>query len=136
VSLEPVIDPAQTLQLIELTHEYVDFYGVGKLNHNAELAKSIDWLKFRADAEELLRKYKKQYKIKQALVNATSGLKKPDPDEPHKLHLLKEYRTQIPKPDEPGKWIDKLYNAGEIIEFPAWKVKDLISKGIAAEASL
>lgn len=68
-SLEPVIDPAQTLHLIELTHEFVDFYGVGKLNHNPELEKTIDWPKFRADAEALLKKYGKDYKIKAALAS-------------------------------------------------------------------
>jgi DNA repair photolyase len=67
VSLEPVIDPAQTLALIEATHDCVDFYGVGKLNHNHEHEKSIDWRKFRADAETLLRKYNKNYIIKKAL---------------------------------------------------------------------
>lgn len=135
VSLEPVIDPAQSLQAIELTHEYVDFYGVGKLNHNAELEKSIDWHKFRADAEALLKKYNKQYKIKQALANATSSPKKPDPDAPHKLRLLKEWRTNVPRPNVLNAWDDKLYPAGEIVEVPIWKVKDLIAKGIAEEAS-
>jgi DNA repair photolyase len=66
VSLEPVIDPAQTLALVEATHEYVDFYGVGKWNHDTR-AKEINWPKFRADAEELLKRYGKAYKIKAAL---------------------------------------------------------------------
>ena len=66
VSLEPVIDPAQTLELIEATTEYVDFYGVGKWNHDKR-ASEIDWPKFRADAEELLKRYGKDYKIKAAL---------------------------------------------------------------------
>ncbi|HWQ19206.1 MAG TPA: radical SAM protein [Methanotrichaceae archaeon] len=69
VSLEPVIDPAQTLHLIELTHEFVDFYGVGKLNHD-QRAKAIEYPKFRADAEALLKKYGKAYKIKAALAEA------------------------------------------------------------------
>ena len=66
VSLEPVIDPAQTLELIEATTEYVDFYGVGKWNHDKR-ASEIDWPKFRADAERLLKIYGKDYKIKAAL---------------------------------------------------------------------
>jgi len=65
-SLEPVIDPAQTLALVEATHEYVDFYGVGKWNHDTR-AKEINWPKFRADAEELLKRHGKAYKIKAAL---------------------------------------------------------------------
>jgi DNA repair photolyase len=66
VSLEPVIDPQQTLALIDVTHEFVDFYGVGKLNHDAR-ANNINWLKFRADAESLLKRLGKAYKIKAAL---------------------------------------------------------------------
>jgi len=41
-SLEPVIDPAETLAIIERTHGYVDHYKVGTLNHRAE-AREIDW---------------------------------------------------------------------------------------------
>jgi DNA repair photolyase len=72
-SLEPVIDPFQSLHLIELTHEFVDHYGVGKLNHDAALEKRIDWRKFRADAEALLKKYGKSYRIKAALAEASQG---------------------------------------------------------------
>jgi len=70
-SLEPVIDPLQSLHLIELSHEFVDHYGVGKINHHAALEKTIDWPKFRADAEALLKKYGKSYKIKTALAKAS-----------------------------------------------------------------
>jgi DNA repair photolyase len=64
VSLEPVIDPAQTLNLIDLSHEFVDFFWVGKLNHRPKIEQCIDWRKFRADAETRLRQYNKDYKIK------------------------------------------------------------------------
>ena len=89
VSLEPVLDPAQSLHLIDLTHEYVDFYGVGKLNTKKTsgtyqelkaLESSINWLKYRADAEAKLQGYGKAYKIKQALADATN----PKLDEPLK----------------------------------------------------
>ena len=66
VSLEPVIDPEQTLVLIEETRDFVDFYGVGKWNHDKR-ANGVDWLKFRADAESLLKRNGKAYKIKAAL---------------------------------------------------------------------
>lgn len=69
VSLEPVIDPAQTLALIEATHEFVDHYGVGKWNHDPRAAE-IDWPKFRADAEALLNRYGKSYMIKDDLRKA------------------------------------------------------------------
>jgi len=69
-SLEPVIDPAQTLWLLELTYPFVDHYGVGKLNHCPEVERAIDWRKFRADAEALLQKHGKSYAVKAALQNA------------------------------------------------------------------
>lgn len=68
VSMEPVIDPAQTLHLISLTHEFVDFYWIGKLNHYPEIENATNWHKFRADAMALLEKYGKDYSIKRALL--------------------------------------------------------------------
>lgn len=62
-SLEPVIDPAETLKIIEETHEYVDHYKIGKLNHVEDLPTEyqqevydlrIDWPKFVDDATNLL----------------------------------------------------------------------------------
>ncbi len=66
VSLEPVIDPSQTLELITMTHSYVDFYKVGTLNHH-QLAKTIDWKKFGHEAEELLNAFGSTYYIKKDL---------------------------------------------------------------------
>lgn len=66
VSLEPVIDPAETLKIIEETYEFVDLYKVGTLNYN-EKAKEIDWTKFGNDAISLLKKYNKNYYIKDDL---------------------------------------------------------------------
>jgi DNA repair photolyase len=54
VSLEPVIDPAQSLQIIARTHEYVDLYKIGTLNHHRK-AKEIDWHTFGHAAMDLLR---------------------------------------------------------------------------------
>ena len=69
VSLEPVIDPAQTLRLIDLTHSYVDHYKVGKLNYHPHAA-TTDWLKFRVDVTALLDSYGCDYYIKQDLREA------------------------------------------------------------------
>ena len=41
------------------------------------------------------------------------------------------YRTQIPLPDNPNKFIDRLFNCGEIAEFQHWKATELITRGIA-----
>lgn len=70
VSLEPVIDPLQSLHLIDLTHEIVDFYWVGKLNHYPEIEQTIDWVKFRSDTIELLEKHGNDYSFKRALKEA------------------------------------------------------------------
>ncbi len=74
VSFEPVIYPAQTINLIELTHEFVDLFWVGKLNHNTALEKTVEWPKFRYDIEEVLQKYGKQpgtgYRFKRKLIEA------------------------------------------------------------------
>jgi len=54
VSLEPVLDPATSLEIIRQTHTFVDIYKVGKLNHHAR-AKEINWQQFAGDAIELLK---------------------------------------------------------------------------------
>lgn len=69
VSLEPVVDPKQTLALIDATHEIVDHYKVGKLNYHPHAA-IIDWPRFRRDVTALLDAYGKSYYIKQDLREA------------------------------------------------------------------
>jgi len=56
VSLEPVIIPEQTFELIHLTHGFVDHYKVGKWNHD-QRANSTDWKKFHSDAKTIMKKY-------------------------------------------------------------------------------
>ena len=60
-------------------------------------------------------------------------IKKLTPTDPEKVRILAPdgYRTQIPLPDNPHKYVDHLYSAGEIAEFQHWKAKDLIERGIA-----
>jgi DNA repair photolyase len=36
MSLEPVIDPAEAIKVIEQTHQYIDEYKIGKINHFPE----------------------------------------------------------------------------------------------------
>ena len=64
VSLEPVIDPAQTLDLIRATHMYVDEYRVGKINYQESC---VDWRKFTHEAVEMLERLGKKYIIKDSL---------------------------------------------------------------------
>lgn len=72
-SLEPVIDPEQSLEIINRTHEFVDIYKVGKWNHDAR-AKEIDWETFGQSAVSLLKKYGKQYIIKKDLEVFIKGI--------------------------------------------------------------
>jgi len=66
VSLEPVIYPKQSLNLIDITHKFIDLFKVGKLNYHKK-AKEIDWSEFAHNAIEKLKKYDKQYYIKKDL---------------------------------------------------------------------
>ena len=65
-SLEPVIDPAQSLQIIRQTHEYVDLYKIGLLNYRPE-AKLIDWNRFGHEAIALCEEYGVPYYVKRDL---------------------------------------------------------------------
>ena len=46
VSLEPVIEPAEALAVIDACHAFVDHWKVGKLNHHPEIEKQVDWADF------------------------------------------------------------------------------------------
>jgi DNA repair photolyase len=59
-SLEPVIDPAQSLQIIQKTKNFVDEYKVGRWNHNPK-ANKIDWKTFGKKAVELCQEFEKKY---------------------------------------------------------------------------
>ena len=69
VSLEPVIDPEQSLDIIKATHTFVDFYKIGTINYN-DRKKEIDWKDFGTKAIELLEGYGKEYYIKEDLRKA------------------------------------------------------------------
>jgi len=66
VSLEPVIDSAQSLEIIKQTHEVGDHYKSGKWNHDAR-AKKIDWRAFGKMAISLCEEYGKTYYVKRDL---------------------------------------------------------------------
>lgn len=65
-SLEPVMDPAQSLEIIRQTAAYTDLYKVGKLNYHSA-ASGVDWQKFTKEAIALLEKHGKEYYIKESL---------------------------------------------------------------------
>lgn len=66
VSLEPVIDPEQSLEIIRETKSYVDMYKIGKINYHT-VAEPVDWRKFVSHAVSLLNECNKKYYIKQSL---------------------------------------------------------------------
>lgn len=70
VSMEPVIIPDEALEVIRQAHDYVDFWKVGKLNHNKEVERNIDWPQFRDNATALLGSFGSKYYIKEDLRNA------------------------------------------------------------------
>lgn len=65
-SMEPVIDPRQTLELIEIASPYVDHFKVGKWNHDRRAAL-IDWGAFLRQAVSLLNALGKSYYVKRDL---------------------------------------------------------------------
>ncbi len=73
VSLEPVIDPQEALTLIGLCRGVVDFWWIGKLNHHPEIEKTVDWPRFVAQVESLLRGRGCRYRLKKSLAAYANG---------------------------------------------------------------
>lgn len=71
VSMEPVIIPQEALEVIKAAHPYVDFWKVGKLNHNKKVEQSVDWPRFRDDVTALLDSLSANYYIKEDLRRAS-----------------------------------------------------------------
>jgi DNA repair photolyase len=67
-SMEPVIYPEQSLEIMEITAPYVDAYKIGKLNHFKKHEDKFDWPKFLADAVVIMRKHNKPFYIKKDLL--------------------------------------------------------------------
>jgi DNA repair photolyase len=63
-SLEPVIVPAETIELIHMSAPFVDLFKVGRWNHDIA-AEAIDWKAFVKEAVDTLRSLGKPYYIKQ-----------------------------------------------------------------------
>ncbi|MCL2023632.1 MAG: hypothetical protein FWG82_04595 [Oscillospiraceae bacterium] len=68
-SFEPVIDPSESLNLIQRTlrDDSVEHYKIGKLNNYKRLDNGVDWQGFLVDVLKLLRPAKKQVYIKKCL---------------------------------------------------------------------
>lgn len=71
VSLEPVMDDKQSLEIIRQTYEFVDVFRIGKLNHKSS---GIDWRRFGREAIELCRELQTGYYIKHDLAQRLDGI--------------------------------------------------------------
>ena len=49
--MEPVVDPYESLSIIDELKDYVTFWKVGKINHYPIVEKRIDWKKFLENVE-------------------------------------------------------------------------------------
>ena len=67
VSMEPVIDPAEALRVIDRNAANVDRWSVGKLNHDPAREREIDWRRFLADVLGRLAAHRARYTIKDGL---------------------------------------------------------------------
>ncbi len=68
ISLEPVINPDISIEIIRQTHKFVNLYKIGKINHHPLEAK-IDWRIFALQAIEICESLCKPYYIKDDLAS-------------------------------------------------------------------
>lgn len=73
-SIEPVIDPKESIEIIKRTLPYCDEYQVGKLNHFPNLENQIRWGLFLKVTIDLLREHNKKIYIKEDLAKAAPGI--------------------------------------------------------------
>lgn len=68
VSIEPVINHKQSLNLIQMAMPYTSHFKIGKLNHFPDIEKKINWTQFLHDAVKIMRQNGKQFYIKKDLL--------------------------------------------------------------------
>lgn len=71
VSLEPVLDVEQSLEIIRMTSDFVDLFKIGKLNH---FHSEINWRDFGIRAIELCHELQKKYYVKNDLAEWLKGI--------------------------------------------------------------
>jgi hypothetical protein len=68
VSVEPVIDPAEAIEGVQMALMcHADEFRVGKINHNKALEEAVDWQAFTDEAYDLLLQSGKKFVFKQSL---------------------------------------------------------------------
>ena len=73
-SIEPVMDPQESLNIIAASLPFVNQYKIGKLNHDKKIEDSICWPKFLERALGIIRPYNKQIYVKEDLRNICPGI--------------------------------------------------------------
>lgn len=74
VSFEPVIDPIQTLALLQRVSYMTDHVKIGKINNYKGLDRSIDWSKFITEAVSICRKNNIKFYVKNDLRRYSKGI--------------------------------------------------------------
>ncbi len=74
VSLEPVFHPSEALFWIDSLSDCADLFKVGKLNHDPERERQIDWRAFGIAAIAHLKERRKRYYIKDDLAKHLGGV--------------------------------------------------------------
>jgi DNA repair photolyase len=64
VSLEPTLDVDASLEIVEMTHQWVDLYKVGKANYLKEITRTTDWRSYTLQMIDLLHRLGKQHYVK------------------------------------------------------------------------
>jgi len=69
VSIEPVIDPVQAIQLVRRLHPFVDHWKVGKINYHKEIENAVDWIRFRKEITDLFEEIGADFYLKKSLTD-------------------------------------------------------------------
>ncbi len=67
VSLEPTLDLASSLSIVNATHEFVDFYKVGRANYVPTITQVLDWRDYTLRMMDKLRHYGRAHYFKKDL---------------------------------------------------------------------
>ena len=72
-SFEPVIDPVESLKMLEIVSGFIDHVKIGKINNHPQ-ERLIDWVKFLKDAVSICRDTNMKFYIKDDLAKYANGI--------------------------------------------------------------
>jgi phage/plasmid-associated DNA primase len=110
--------------------------GEKKIEGKIGIRKILDILDVVTPGEQRKPESGEKSPVSPPLAEKTRKTTKPSPSDLEKVRILKRdgYRTQIPLPDNPNKFVDHLFNFSEVVEVQHWRAEDLIERGIAEPA--